>query len=389
MNWLFAHDHKFFLQKEKVFSKQTFSYESWERYLKHTDTLTVACRLFPLTEEEKRYSLSSGANISFVDIPRPSSVTSFLPYNIALQTMRQAVKSVDAVVARLPSQIGLLAVKAARELGKPYAIEIVGDPKESYKWHGSAKAKLYAPIATRKLKKIAWQARFTLYITENELQKLYPTKGIEISCSNTELPDLTKKTAPKKRNEGNKLIFGMIGSLDSKYKGLDVAIKALSKMKNKLPPFEFRILGSGDTTRWRTIAEENDLVEEIIFDGTRPSHEVFDWLSKIDIYLQPSRTEGQGRSVIEAMYMGCPVITSNVGGMKELTEPEMRFESEDYEQLARLITKLVYDNIFYQKQSERNLIEAKKFTKIVLEKKREYHYKKFKKWIEEQKECTI
>ncbi|MDT0111539.1 glycosyltransferase [Listeria booriae] len=387
MNWLFAYDHKFYESDEKVFSKTAFPYETWQRYLTHCDTLTVACRLYPFTKSKQAYSVSSGERVTFTAIPNPSSYAYFMPYNPAIQAMRKAVSQADAVIARLPSQIGFLAVKVARELGKPYAVEVVGDPKETYRLHGSLKAKLYAPVAERTMLKTVEQAPFALYITEKELQTLYPTKGVQASCSNTELPDFVDDVLieeRKQRDLNQKIVFGMMGSLDSQYKGLDVAIKALARLQTELPPFEFRILGSGVSDKWKQLATESGLKESVIFCGTKPAHEVFDWLPDIDIYLQPSRTEGQGRSVIEAMAMGCPVITSNVGGMKELAETNMRFESENDAELAAIIVKLTENHALYIEQIERNYIKAQQFSKEVLIKKRKNHYQKFMNWIEGQ-----
>ncbi len=385
MKFLFAYDHKFFLDKTDVLSKTAFPYTTWDRYLEHADELLVACRLFPLTESRNHYSVSSGRNVSFTNIPNPSSLAYFLPNNSAEKAMREAIQSVDAVIARVPSQIGFLAVRVARALNKPYAVEVVGDPKESYRLHGSLKAKCYAPFATKTMQKTVWNAPFALYITENELQKLYPSKGIQVACSNTELPDFSDELIieeRKSRDLTKKVVFGMIGSLDSHYKGLDVAIRALRRSKEHLPPFEFRVLGSGVSSKWMAIAEENGLKNEVVFCGTKPANEVFDWLAEIDIYLQPSRTEGQGRSVIEAMAMGCPVITSDVGGMKELTDSSMRFQSEDDARFSEIIQLVVQNKVAYKTQIDRNYAEAKRFSKSILMQKRNEHYQKFINWIE-------
>lgn len=290
------------------------------------------------------------------------------------------------MIARIPSQIGYLAVKVAQQLNKPYAVEIVGDPKESYRFHGNWKAKLYAPLATRTMKKVVKTAPFALYITEKELQKLYPTKGIQTACSNVELTHFADELSIDKRKERdlkNKVTFGMIGSLDSNYKGLDIALQALATIKSTIPEFEFRVLGSGMSSKWQKLVDELQLKDNVVFCGTMPAAEVFDWLKDIDIYLQPSRTEGQGRSVIEAMAMGCPAITSNVGGMKELTDDRMRFPNGDEQELAKIIQLLLENNVIYQQQIVRNYQAAMDFSKEKLEEKRKIYYKKFMDWIEE------
>lgn len=171
----------------------------------------------------------------------------------------------------------------------------------------------------------------------------------------------------------------MIGSLDSNYKGLDIALQALATIKSTIPEFEFRVLGSGMSSKWQKLVDELQLKDNVVFCGTMPAEEVFDWLKDIDIYLQPSRTEGQGRSVIEAMAMGCPAITSNVGGMKELTDDRMRFPNGDEQELAKIIQLLLENNVIYQQQIVRNYQAAMDFSKEILEEKRKYIIKNL--WI--------
>lgn len=386
MKWLFAYDHKFFRKGQQFFSKQAFPYEMWQRYLEHCDDLIVTGRIQKLNENDTNYSLSSGNQLTFVNIPDASNLGYFLPDNAAETALVKEIKKVDAVIARIPSQIGYLAVKVAQQLNKPYAVEIVGDPKESYRFHGNWKAKLYAPLATRTMKKVVKTAPFALYITEKELQKLYPTKGIQTACSNVELTHFADDffiNSRKERDLKHKVTFGMIGSLDSNYKGLDIALQALATIKSTIPEFEFRVLGSGMSSKWQKLVDELQLKDNVIFCGTMPAEEVFDWLKDIDIYLQPSRTEGQGRSVIEAMAMGCPAITSNVGGMKELTDDRMRFPNGDEQELAKIIQLLLENNVIYQQQIVRNYQAAMDFSKEILEEKRKIYYKKFMDWIEE------
>lgn len=385
MKWLFAYDHKFFRGKQRFYSRQGFPYEMWQRYLEQCDQIVVAGRIQKMIGNEANYTLSSGANVSFVNIPDASNLGYFLPNNATKTALLKEIEAVDAVVARIPSQIGYLAIGIAEQLNKPYAIEIVGDPRESYRFHGSWKARLYAPVAAATMKKVVKKAPFSLYITAKELQKLYPTKGIETVCSNVELTNFADPIFVEQRKErdlSHKIVFGMIGSLDSNYKGLDIALQALTALKSTLPDFEFRVLGSGMSSKWTEIVAQHDLTDKVVFCGTIPTAAVFEWLKDIDIYLQPSRTEGQGRSVIEAMAMGCPVITSNVGGMKELAEDSMRFSNGNDCELANIIRRLVSVTGEYQQQIDRNYQEAKTYAKAALTARRSEHYQKFMEWIE-------
>ena len=53
---------------------------------------------------------------------------------------------------------------------------------------------------------------------------------------------------------------------------------------------------------------------------------VFEWLDTIDLYVQPSLTEGMPRAAIEAMSRGCPVVVSDVGGLKNLVDKNIELD---------------------------------------------------------------
>lgn len=52
---------------------------------------------------------------------------------------------------------------------------------------------------------------------------------------------------------------------------------------------------------------------------TNPTH-VADYLNSADVYVHPARAETFGRSIIEAMACGIPIVASRVGGIPELLE---------------------------------------------------------------------
>ena len=59
-----------------------------------------------------------------------------------------------------------------------------------------------------------------------------------------------------------------------------------------------------------------------------------EWLDGLDIYVQPSLSEGLPRATIEAMSRGCPVIATNVCGMIDILEEEYLIKPKDYKALA-------------------------------------------------------
>jgi colanic acid/amylovoran biosynthesis glycosyltransferase len=49
-----------------------------------------------------------------------------------------------------------------------------------------------------------------------------------------------------------------------------------------------------------------------------PQQKVFELMSSADVFLLPSIEEGIANVAVEAMALGCPVISTNCGGMEEL-----------------------------------------------------------------------
>ena len=86
------------------------------------------------------------------------------------------------------------------------------------------------------------------------------------------------------------------------------------------------LVGGGNNEFLKKIANKNAVGNQVIFHGKLEHDEIFKWLRDIDIYIQPSDTEGLPRSVIEAMSVACPVIGSNAGGIPELINSSAIFD---------------------------------------------------------------
>ncbi|MGJ8730998.1 glycosyltransferase family 4 protein [Listeria aquatica] len=382
MKWLFAHDNRFYQASDgSVFSEVAFQYEDFERYLEHTDELIVLARLeeAPKNAPLDKWNLSSGPKMHFVRVPDPYGIRSFTPFPKEYRKVKNEVAQVDVVIARLPSEIGYMAVDAARELNKPYAIEVVGDAYGAMHTYGNLKGKLYAPFAQHKMKKRVFQAKHVLYITERVLQEAYPTSGASISCSNVELqsvaqPDQIKERIEQVLRPKEYLEIGMNGSLSSAYKGFDIALKALAKAKPQIPPFRFTVVGKGDASKWEQLAVQLGIQNEVRFIGSIPHNKIFDWLKKMDLFLMPSRTEGQGRALIEALSCGCPAIGASVGGIKELLKSEQLHEVNNSEQLAQKIIEILNSPSCQMNDIEEAFETAKKFNIDELRQKRRQFY---------------
>ena len=64
------------------------------------------------------------------------------------------------------------------------------------------------------------------------------------------------------------IVLGTIGAVDVPYKGQEYVIKALARLSKQGYDFEYHLVGGGDNTYLRGIAEKNGIAEKVRFLGS-------------------------------------------------------------------------------------------------------------------------
>ncbi|RIL89000.1 glycosyltransferase, partial [Staphylococcus cohnii] len=296
-----------------------------------------------------------------------------------IRKVKNLVTQNDKVIVRMPSTIGLIVGREALKQNKDLAVELVGDPWEAYTSLDSIKGKLYAPIIYMYTKLIVQNAKQVLYVTEKKLQNRYPNKGKDnVNASNVNIEVTSNKEVIKKFTEKKCYKIGLIGFL-SEYKGIDVAIKALHILnKSKDHKYILSILGTGDKIKYYKLAEQFGVNEYVEIKTLPAGSPVIKWLDTLDIYIQPSKTEGLPRGLIEAMSRSIPAVGTNAGGIPELIENKYIINKGDYKNLSHLIKKILSDANLYNLTAIKNFEKAKEYDFSILKKKRFEFYKKLK-----------
>jgi len=123
----------------------------------------------------------------------------------------------------------------------------------------------------------------------------------------------------KQLDEIKKIII--IARLDPE-KGVDLAIKCLALLNNVNSKLKLEIFGTGsEEANLQGMIKKLDIQKYIHFHGLKKNNYVRSYLEKNatqSIYLQPSRSEAFGQSIIEAMAAGLPVVATRVGGIPEI-----------------------------------------------------------------------
>lgn len=369
---LFVHDHRFVSRDDGVYST-VFPYEVWLRYLEHFENVTVFARRAD-ADDHGQLSRSSGSGVSFLFEESIASVRALAgDRRRARRRLRSLVLAHDAVVARLPSEFGLLAATAARKAGRPCLVEVVGCGGEALWHHGGITARAYAPVLFARMRRVVKGAGFVSYVTRDFLQRRYPADpaAVTASISNVEIPAVPESVLERRirriREQRRRVVIGIIGALRTRYKGVHTAIESLAALGLHDRTIELRVLGAGDSTPYRELATRCGVAGSVFFDGTLPGGEPVErWLDDLDFYLQPSLSEGLPRALIEAMSRGCPAIGSSVGGIPELLEEECRITAGSVPALAALLKLRLFDTPWLADQAARNYQRAQEYAKPIL-----------------------
>ena len=112
------------------------------------------------------------------------------------------------------------------------------------------------------------------------------------------------------------LVFGTVSRL-TPMKGIDFSLNAFVEIVKALPKAIYVLVGDGDhAEQYKEMVRELKIDDKVKFLGYQSN--VFEPLTAMDIFLFPSLKEAMGISVVEALAVGLPVVSTNVGGLPEV-----------------------------------------------------------------------
>lgn len=378
----FFHDAPLVVKDETYYS-QGFSYEIWKRYLTVFDELNVSTRV--IAGDNTGLPHSSGEHVNILPIESYKSPISLITKPKAvIKEVRNRLSNLDAAIIRLPSIIGWITFTEARKQKKPILIELVGCPWDSF-FNLGIKGKLVAPFAYFYTKWCIRKAHFVIYVTQKFLQKRYPTESPSVGISNVNIERIDKtliRNSSRTIDTNHRFIVGSIGKVDLAYKGYRSAIKAISILQARGINVQYQIVGPGNQDSLTELVEKLKIESSVSFLGKLSTEEIELWMSQVDLYIQPSLSEGLPRSVIEAMSQGLPVLLSDAGGHSELVPPNLLFKPGSSTEISDKIE--VLSNADLSTLSAQNIEKSNQYTKEFLQKKRESILLRFKQAIEDE-----
>ena len=388
MRLLFIHNDRVKEDNEgNLYTGGCYNQQIWERYLELADEMTVLLKkekkIYTKEEALLKFNPFGDKRIKYVQLPdlyqSVKDYASISKRKEMASFIEEEVKQSDLVIVRsVASYACKQVIESAKKYRKPYMIEVTGIAWRSL-WFHDWKGKLLTPFVEHDTRKYIKNSPYAIYVTEQELQRLYPCKGQTTGVSDVEIRELDQQILDKRlermKNPGDTIVLGTIANVNVKAKGHKYVFKAMQKLKKQGKQYEYQLAGGGDKTRLERLARKYGVSENVKFLGAIPHEDIFKWLDTIDIYIQPSFQEGLPRAMVEAMSRACPCIGSDVGGNRELLNEKYIFRTYHTGELCKCIAAMDQDE--QRKEAVRSFEQAKRYQKEVLDLRRAEFYKKF------------
>lgn len=377
MKLLFIYDGRMFFDSEGNWYSRDFAALP-EKYRVLADDITFMMRTKPLSDRSGYMKMPEGIHV--VEIPNLAKPNVYIrEKRNAAKIVAEQIRKCDMAILREPCFYSALAQKYLKKYTKPYIVESVGCPWDSYRNHGTL-GKLLAPYEFLQTRRSIRSAPYVIYVTGEFLQRRYPTKGLAAGISDAELQCVDDSVLEKRlahiRSHSGALKIGTAGAIDVPYKGQQYVIEALAKLKQQgNTGFEYHLAGGNDRTVLLTLAEKLGVGDQVIFEGNLPHDRLFDWLDELDVYIQPSLQEGLPRAVVEAMSRGLPVFGAKTGGIPELVGQSCIFPQKDSGSIAALLSSVTVEDM--ERSARENFARAADFEYGTLEARRREFYQRF------------
>jgi len=292
-------------------------------------------------------------------------------------------RGVDIIFAQDPLGVGMPSGLAAKISRKKFILKIVGDRawetgtqkfgvKESLdEFSKNRFVNLFVFLIKVGQTFVAWMADKIITpskylkvivsnwgVDSNKIQVVYNSFDAE----NT----IESKEELRKKFELDDFVILSVSRLVP-WKGFDTLVGIMPEIIKEIPEAKLLIVGSGPEYDNLKLKIENlKLSDSVCLLGQKSHTETLQYLKAGDLFVLNTAYEGFSHLILEAMSVGVPIITTNVGGNPEAIlnkETGLLVQVNDKEQIKEAIVKLYKDKDLREKLSQNAREKVKEFSK--------------------------
>ncbi len=317
--------------------------------------------------------------LSFGEVRKfPKLIRHFLYFLKVLKLGRKA----DIIFAQDPVSVGLPVCIASKILRKKFALKIVGD----YAWEQGMQRFGVKDLLDdfldrkygwqveilRKIQKFVAKNASIIIVPSGYLEKIVSSWGIDsgkirVIYNSFESRDLIlSKDEARKKLDLNGFILVSAGRMVP-WKGFDVLIDIMPEILKEILAAKLIIIGDGPEKENLKFKIKNlKLENKILLAGQLSQGNVLSYLRAGDLFVLNTGYEGFSHQILEAMSVGIPVITTNIGGNPEIVENEKTGILVKYNEKAELESAILklYENTNLKNEIVQNAkVKAVEFSK--------------------------
>lgn len=345
----------------KVYAESLMDSLFWQKYLNVFNDLYVLVRMKEYDGEDlSRWILSSCEHVHFLKLPDyrgpKGYVKEFFKIQKLMQTYIKDYPEISCAIIRSPSPLGYQFLKYWRRTKKPFGMEIVANYSDDYYYSIDFINSLLYKRLHLMTKKYAWNANGVAYVTKEVLQKVYPTRGIQLGCSDIALSKehcYARLPIEKKLDE---YILLHVSTLQLDAKGHEEFFQVQRNLLEDGYPVRSVVVGGGRyLEHYRKRAKELGLEDKVRFTGHISNKtDLMKEYRTADMLLFPTLTEGLPRIVIEAMASSLPCVSSDIPSIRELLDAEWLCDPKDVSGFTRKMKMLMDNAELYNHVAKRN-----------------------------------
>ncbi|MFZ2500788.1 MAG: glycosyltransferase family 4 protein [Minisyncoccia bacterium] len=316
-----------------------------------------------------------GIAVELVKFSEVRHLPKFIRHYVYYRRVLLAARGADVVYALDPVSVGFPAMRAARKLGKPFIVKIVGD----YAWEqGSQRFGVTQSLdAFIKTKPESFVVRILQRIqsrvARNATRIIVPSdylKGVVATWKDVKKENIEIiYNAVSLGSVGNvpidianlpRPLIVTAGRLVS-WKNMDGVIDAVARIQGA----SLAIVGDGSERAALERRAQENLPGRVVFTGTLLHEDTLAVLKSADVFALNSSYEGLSHLLVEAQALGVPIVATNVGGNPEVITDEkdgLLVPVGDPSALLHALERIISDEALRVYLSVRAVESAKRFT---------------------------